>query len=368
MSNSRNRPPNTDNYISDLNTLLFASLINMYNDNIRSIRELQSTNNEIRNTLVELANSQERTSRTTSQTTSRRRTSNRNNISHREDERIFINGLPYIVDNIQITDNYGTTIPFTNTNNNETRLNNTVNNLFESFFDPIPILPTENQIESATRVVRFGDIINPLNQSCCISLEPFLDDTSVVMIRYCRHLFSRNAIRGWFEHNSRCPICRYDIRNWNINQNLSTTSVDLSNNSIRRNRTQTYIPSMTQDENEQNQLPNLHRRNLDRSINNNNRNTRTFRNSINNLTSELTNPITELILNNLDQTTNLLDTSLNQIDNSGNLTDPSNNQIISSLVFNYSFPSPLRNRNNTNNINSNNSNNSNIDSNSETDL
>ena len=164
MSNYRNRSTNTDNSISDLNTLLYASLINMYNDNIRSIRELQSTNNEIRNTLIELANSQERRN----QTTSRRRTSNRNNISHREDERIYINGLPYIVDNIQITDNYGTTIPFSNTNNNETRLNNTVTNLFESFFDPIPILPTEIQIESATRVVIFGDIINPLNQSCCI--------------------------------------------------------------------------------------------------------------------------------------------------------------------------------------------------------
>ena len=37
MSNSRNRPPNTDNYISDLNTLLYSSLINMYNDNIRTI-------------------------------------------------------------------------------------------------------------------------------------------------------------------------------------------------------------------------------------------------------------------------------------------------------------------------------------------
>ena len=99
--------------------------------------------------------------------------------------------------------------------NRQNYINNpTINNLFHTFFDPIEIFPTPSQIEIATRVVRFGDIIRPLNTSCPISLDNFNDNDQVLMIRHCNHIFSNTELISWFRSNCKCPVCRYDIRNY----------------------------------------------------------------------------------------------------------------------------------------------------------
>jgi hypothetical protein len=86
--------------------------------------------------------------------------------------------------------------------------------IFETFFQPVDIFPTPTQIEQATRPVRYGDILRPLNNSCPISLEPFNDTSMVCMIRYCGHIFNPDELSNWFRSNCRCPVCRYDIRNY----------------------------------------------------------------------------------------------------------------------------------------------------------
>jgi hypothetical protein len=49
---------------------------------------------------------------------------------------------------------------------------------------------------------------------CPITLEPFTPDAEVTLLLGCNHIFHRNSINNWFQNNVRCPVCRYDIRNY----------------------------------------------------------------------------------------------------------------------------------------------------------
>lgn len=179
---------------------------NFNNDNITSlINNLITTNNQIKNNIMNLLN-------TNSNVNSRQ--SNTRQPNHRQH-------------NYSNRPNYHS--------NRQNYLNNpTISNLFYTFFDPIEIFPTPSQIESATRVVRFSDIIRPLNTACPITLENFNEDDRVLIIRHCNHIFSNSGLISWFRSNCRCPVCRYDIRNYvspNSN-NISDISdnIDLSSN------------------------------------------------------------------------------------------------------------------------------------------
>jgi len=105
-----------------------------------------------------------------------------------------------------------------------------ITNMISNFLEPIEIYPTLSQIESATRVARYGDIVSPLNTACPISLENFNEDDRVLIIRHCNHIFSNNSLISWFRSNCRCPVCRYDIRNYPSEYPNNTT--DISGNLI----------------------------------------------------------------------------------------------------------------------------------------
>ena len=115
-------------------------------------------------------------------------------------------------------------------------------NLFQSFFDPVLIFPTPSQIETATRRVLYRDIATPINNRCPISLENFNDTDTVTIIRYCGHIFNSDELNNWFRNNCRCPMCRYDIRNYN------STNLSLANNQ-ERNLTQDLSGNYTIDGN-----------------------------------------------------------------------------------------------------------------------
>lgn len=89
-----------------------------------------------------------------------------------------------------------------------------VTNVLRNFLEPIEIYPTSAQIEAATRVARYGDIDSPLNTSCPITLENFNENDRVLIIRHCNHVFSNSGLISWFRSNCRCPVCRYDIRDY----------------------------------------------------------------------------------------------------------------------------------------------------------
>ena len=95
-----------------------------------------------------------------------------------------------------------------------TEVNATITTEPENFFAPVEVRPTTLQIEIATINIFYRTITRPLNASCPISLEPFAENEIVTMIRFCNHIFKPGQINTWFEHNCRCPVCRYDIRNY----------------------------------------------------------------------------------------------------------------------------------------------------------
>ena len=115
------------------------------------------------------------------------------------------------------------------------RFQNQVNNNFEnlslfnfdtlldSFLDPVQIIPSQEQIENAVINTIYNEIENPQNTTCPISLVQFNPTHEVSKILHCGHLFLKEELNHWFQNNSRCPLCRYDIRTYPIQQPSSSS-------------------------------------------------------------------------------------------------------------------------------------------------
>ena len=77
----------------------------------------------------------------------------------------------------------------------------------QTFLDPVPVVPTQRQIENA---------IEPIESStsnCAICQDSI--SLSGVRIRHCGHAYHRSCLMSWFSMNVRCPICRHDVRSNN---------------------------------------------------------------------------------------------------------------------------------------------------------
>ena len=84
---------------------------------------------------------------------------------------------------------------------------------FDILLSEEQVIPTPEQISEKTRTTKFYNISEPLNMTCSICQESFEDTSSrdVTMILACKHIFHTQEIMTWFERNSQCPVCRYDI-------------------------------------------------------------------------------------------------------------------------------------------------------------
>jgi hypothetical protein len=267
----------------------------MYNNNLRQIDSLNNaldnlmdSNNQIRNLLVQIL-------QPTRGNNTRRSNSNLFTNTNGLLGRIMINEQPYIIDTIN---EY--VYPRNQRNNRQSTLDSyaqsVYDSLFENFLQPITVTPTQSQIETATRRVRYCDIARPLNTSCPISMEDFTDNDTVTVIRHCGHIFHSQHLNNWFRTNCRCPVCRYDIRdfNSNVSTDFFNNYVDSSNNRIERNSN------------------NRNSNNSNRNSNNSNRNSNNSNNSSNNS-------------NNSSNNSNQFDTAVNEDDDSydmsGNITN-----------------------------------------------
>jgi hypothetical protein len=207
-NNSYNNNNNSNFVLGRGEVLLLTNLITMYqsnnnvlvtlgNDNTLIINSLLSTNNRISSAIIDMFSQRHR------------RQERRNN-------------------HLYFTDILGSSNPSMNSVGGEPQ-NADLLRLFTTFLEPIEIHPTSAQIEDATRVVRFGDIINPINDSCPISLNAFHENDNVTIIRQCGHVFNTTELNNWFLGNCRCPVCRHDIRT----NTTASTVTDLSSNVIR---------------------------------------------------------------------------------------------------------------------------------------
>jgi len=262
---------NNNSYsVSNEQLLLIDILNSMYNDNLRQINNftsnisnLNQTNTQIRNLLVQILNNQHRRNnndrRNVRANAFRDNNTNNNNTNNNVLGRIFLNNTPYIIDSVS---EYR--IPL---NRNEMQ-NTNYSRLLQNFFQPVEIYPTQTQIESATRRVRYGDIITPRNRSCPISLDNFEDNEMVTSIRFCGHVFRTDELNTWFRSNCNCPVCRYDIREYNSNASSeffgatgpSESTSSSSTNSNQQNTTQNNSPGINVERNNNetnNRQPNL---------------------------------------------------------------------------------------------------------------
>jgi hypothetical protein len=117
----------------------------------------------------------------------------------------------------------------------------------------VPVRPTNEQIQNATREIRYRDIINPQNESCPISLDRFEPDDLVSQINHCGHIFCQTELQEWFQAHVRCPVCRYDIRDYtttntnatNTNTNATNTNTNATNTNTNTNTTTETIPNVS---------------------------------------------------------------------------------------------------------------------------
>jgi hypothetical protein len=124
-----------------------------------------------------------------------------------------------------------------NTTNANTTNANATNNIIRTTTDfinnflntRVEVRATPEQIQNASRLVRYGDIINPFAERCPISLDVFLNDDMVNQLLFCGHIFHQPQFNQWFARNVRCPVCRYDIRNFRRNPNPAESNPTESN-------------------------------------------------------------------------------------------------------------------------------------------
>jgi hypothetical protein len=226
--------------------LLLDVYINFYNQTTRQIDNLHDLQREIIENINEITSlsSHERTRfthnerpyyspfntnrhqqpRQNNQNTSNRRNNQNRNERARQAEQtqvsqnnsrvVYIEGVPYLLDLTNF-------MRIRNSNNNTNR---DAANLWRTFNDNIIVAPTRTQIENSTRILQFSEITSPINSSCPISLERFDETTSVMQILHCGHIFTPSGIESWFQSNVRCPVCRYDIRDYLVQDLPATTA------------------------------------------------------------------------------------------------------------------------------------------------
>jgi hypothetical protein len=100
--------------------------------------------------------------------------------------------------------------------------------LLSSFLNTtVTVRPSAEQLETASRLVRYGDINRPLSETCPISMDRFSIDDQVRQIHQCGHIFMPSEFDEWFQSNVRCPVCRFDIRNHMTGATGTTSSTGI---------------------------------------------------------------------------------------------------------------------------------------------
>jgi hypothetical protein len=136
-------------------------------------------------------------------------------------------------------------------------------------FTNVVVRPSERQITDATRNIIFNENEQYNNVSCPITMEEFNNGEQVFQIKHCGHNFREDALRNWFRTNVRCPVCRYDIRDYTISVssddivNDVSGNIDVSNNETFNNRN---TPNNENIDNSGNRIP----RNMSTRISSNN--------------------------------------------------------------------------------------------------
>ena len=134
--------------------------------------------------------------------------------------------------------------PYRNTNTQQRSRFQTYRNFqtnpfqMPAFSTPQNIPLTEQEITTMTTTFTFNnETRNEVSEARCpISLDNFQQGDTLCRINGCNHTFKKDNLLHWFRRNSKCPICRFDLRNAGNNSSSrnnrgrSTTTRNTSNN------------------------------------------------------------------------------------------------------------------------------------------
>ena len=104
--------------------------------------------------------------------------------------------------------------------------------LFNQLFQDVVIRPSSTQISTATREIVYGDISNPPNTQCPITQEELNATDMITQILHCRHCFNSAGINRWWRSSARCPVCRYDIRDYSVPEDDAASEAPPSGETI----------------------------------------------------------------------------------------------------------------------------------------
>jgi predicted nucleic acid-binding Zn-ribbon protein len=70
---------------------------------------------------------------------------------------------------------------------------------------------TQAELDERVDLVRFENIINPINTVCSITHDVFESAQQVARIRHCGHIFNPDSLAHWLRMNNTCPTCRHNL-------------------------------------------------------------------------------------------------------------------------------------------------------------
>ena len=97
-------------------------------------------------------------------------------------------------------------------------------------FDDVVVRPTTEQINNASELFVYDGSSNLLNTQCPITLCDFQAGDRIRRIRHCRHSFTEESFQNWFQYHVRCPVCRFDIRDYTSSMNNDNNDDDDNDN------------------------------------------------------------------------------------------------------------------------------------------
>lgn len=84
--------------------------------------------------------------------------------------------------------------------------------------DPVLVRPSLETIEAATSLRAATVSDEEEIHTCSICQEGYTEGQAIRTITHCHHAFHNTCIDPWFQRNVRCPVCRYDIREYSTQE------------------------------------------------------------------------------------------------------------------------------------------------------
>ena len=89
--------------------------------------------------------------------------------------------------------------------------NEIVNAFLGMLYSPEERRLTQAELDERVDLVRFENIINPINTVCSITHDVFESAQQVARIRHCGHIFNPDSLAHWLRMNNTCPTCRHNL-------------------------------------------------------------------------------------------------------------------------------------------------------------